>query len=1000
MIHVIRQGGVCLIALFLGTMFCAAGEQGMSGKVPENTYRGELIAYPGPWATSIGRAHIILVRDQELIDLANEPDKVLDLTLTHDKREESLRMICEKAQKAGQRTLVLSFDQFFAQYRPGQHRPRELYPDTPDYVKYLSKIARFAQGYGLALELSLLTPLEIGPGYRRETGESGVWMHYRKGLRDPKTGEYSVQLWRQQSWANNKGIVHLEDAGVRVFAFREQPVGGTRYLAVKPEDIIDITDTAQVDVYGLSGDEDHAGSKEISALGDYRSVRIRIHGTGGGAEGMDRVLVVQQYRSPEMDYFSLTAKPFLKKLVDTYVDAGVRFNALYADETHIQQDWGYFNHHDNGTFALRYVSPGFQQRFAERYGSEYADFAKYLVYFTYGQNDTAQDLSAKNDTQHVFGASPEAIEATALFRSRYYALLQDDVVDLFLDAKEYLEERMGHQISSRAHATWAESPTIDYWDSGTENRNLSKYEYTPNFVWSNTVHQAAAACADYFRWGDFLHGTGTDHSEGGWLDRDYYGFALASSLGILNRVPNAYAAHWGSPRQVRERFHNVGNAYGTSPAPWYGMVYDMEHRDVEVLMLYPIDLVAADERFGSWMNQYGYANLITQEKLLERGEVKNGAVEVAGRRFTTLTALFEPFPSAKLLDMMAQLAEQGGTVIWSGPPPVIDNEGKPVLDRWEKLMGVNHRPRPVDGLIAPGQQVVFSGTLEGLAPMTILTSLLVDHVYPVTPREGTAVAAQVKKHVVGTVRTTAQGGKISFLGFRPRDDQAASLGYETRYWFDILQRLGAYQPTGAFGDTNDNTENYSRSTGYFSARFPNGATSVAPHFKDLEEAWSGGFARKRDEDDKLVATLDLPTEDIVLADAKINGHAVTYTGKKTLAFRVDDAGNLVAFSGEGAGRITIDGRETVFADKPMPLVAWAPVPEARRVQDGAVLLIRVHGKGTVHIPAPDLPRAIEVVRQGAIEGSRGATVPHEYTGGMVTFTSPGNGWYYVVPGKG
>ena len=42
------------------------------------------------------------------------------------------------------------------------------------------------------------------------------------------------------------------------------------------------------------------------------------------------------------------------------------------------------------------------------------------------------------------------------------------------------------------------------------------------------------------------------------------------------------------------------------------MVQDMQHRDVDVLMLYPLDLVAVEERFGSWMTQYGYANYVTR----------------------------------------------------------------------------------------------------------------------------------------------------------------------------------------------------------------------------------------------------------------------------------------------------------------------------------------------------------------------------------------------------
>ena len=86
------------------------------------------------------------------------------------------------------------------------------------------------------------------------------------------------------------------------------------------------------------------------------------------------------------------------------------------------------------------------------------------------------------------------------------------------------------------------------------------------------------------------------------------------------------------------------------------MVQDMQHRDVDVLMLYPLDLVSAEERFGSWMTQYGYANLITAAKLLELGMVRDGAIEMCGRRFTTLVASFEPFPSADLLTLMERLA--------------------------------------------------------------------------------------------------------------------------------------------------------------------------------------------------------------------------------------------------------------------------------------------------------------------------------------------------------
>ncbi|MBM3498989.1 MAG: hypothetical protein FJX74_10000, partial [Armatimonadetes bacterium] len=515
------------------------GEPPMAERVPENVYRGELIAYPGPWAFDIGRAHIILVSDQELEALAN-PDTVLNLSLTFDKHEASLRQICEQAQAAGQRTLILAFDHFFKQYRPGQDEPRRLTPDMDEYIERIAAISRFAQGYGLGLELSLLSPLEIGPAYAAKTGESGLWMHYRKGLRDPQTGAFSVQLWRQRQWVNNKGPIGIADAGVRVFAFREQPVHGTPYRVVNPREIVEVTEGIAVE--------------EWPNVTEGGGVRIVVSGKGGPSEGgLDRVLAVQQYRVPEMDYFSPNALPYLRELIDRHADAGVKLNGLYSDEMHIQQDWGYFGHHDHGEFAMRYVSPGLAARYGEQYGEEYRDFAKWLVYFAYGQDDFAHDLSAKQGVMHVFGASPQEIRRTALFRSRYYRLLQDGVVDLFVAAKRRAEARMGHRLESRAHATWAESPTIDKWDVPGESDHAHKYEYTSNFVWSNTVHQAAAACHDYFRWGDFLTGGGNDHPEGGWLDRDYYALALACSTGILNEVPLSYCAHWGMPGEIGHR---------------------------------------------------------------------------------------------------------------------------------------------------------------------------------------------------------------------------------------------------------------------------------------------------------------------------------------------------------------------------------------------------------------------------------------------------------------
>lgn len=979
---------VSIVCAVLATVGCVCLAQAEETGPKEEVFTGELLSYPGAWSFQIPRHHIIVVSDAQLEALSN-PDQVVDLSLTHDKREQSLRQVCEQARGIGARTLIIAFDHFFSQYRKGaDSAPRKLMPDTQEYIDRIAAISKFAGEYGLGLELSLLTPLEIGPGYAAETGESGLWMHYRKGIRDPKSGDYSVELWRQTGWSNNKGPVVLKDAGVRVFAFRERGVPGASCRAVDPSDIVEITDTAKVQIFeGL-----RRGS------GEYGAVRVRVHGTGGG-DGRDKVLVVQQYHTPEMDYFSENALPYLQKLCDRYADAGVRLNALYSDEMHIQQDWHYFSHHDNGTFALRYVSPGFQRRFAEKYGAEYGDFAKYMIYFTTGQEDAANDLTAKQDITHVFGGSPEEIQRTALFRSRYYRMLQDGVVDLFTAAKRHMEGRMGRLLEARAHATWAESPTIDKWETGRQPHQQHQYEYTPNFVWSCTVHQAAAACQDYFKWGDFLTGNGNDHAEGGWLDRNYMGLSLACSTGIINRIPYSYGAHWGMPAAVNERRDALVNAFGAAGAPYYDMTRQMRHRDVGVLMLYPLDLVAVNERFGSWMVQYAYANMITQAKLVELGRVENGAILLGGRRFTTLAALFEPFPSKQFLSMVKEFVSTGGKLVWSGPPPVLDTDGDSALAPWSELMGVGYTPGQDDGILGPGRTIAFGGTLARVPPMTVLTHFTVDRLYPITPGEGVETVASSGRHVLGALKHHDGGGLSLTLGFRPRDDQSASLGYESRQWFELLTAIGAYPATGKFPDVNDNTEYLSRTTPYLCCRFPDGTVAVAPHLRDVEECWPGGFAREKEKDDELMKGVVLPTDRTELAAFKVNGREVTYSGRLALSFNSDDGGNLSAFAGMDCDRITINGKETVFADKKMPLVAWAPVEQGRQVENGAVMILFYWGEGLLTLPAPDLPEAVAVVCQGALPGSRGEVMEHTLGNGVLTVKADAahaNRWIYVT----
>src|SRR5690625_5731957 len=146
------------------------------------------------------------------------------------------------------------------------------------------------------------------------------------------------------------------------------------------------------------------------------------------------------------------------------------------------------------------------------------------------------------------GAEPEDIQRNFLLRDRYYRMLNDGVVDLFKEAKDHAEDLYDRHLPTGAHASWAQSPTIDLWDAEKLHGNAYKYEYTSNFIWSNTVHQAAAACYDYFKWGEYLVPTGNDFAEGGWADRNYYGAAMGASIGVVNQTRNAYAADRKSTR--------------------------------------------------------------------------------------------------------------------------------------------------------------------------------------------------------------------------------------------------------------------------------------------------------------------------------------------------------------------------------------------------------------------------------------------------------------------
>ena len=158
------------------------------------------------------------------------------------------------------------------------------------------------------------------------------------------------------------------------------------------------------------------------------------------------------------------------------------------------------------------------------------------------------------------------------------------------------------------------------------------------------------------------------------------------------------------------------------------------HRHIEVLILYPMSLLAVEERFGSWMTQYGYANYLTTDKFVEMGKVlEDGSVQVAEKRYRTVVAMFEPLPHAKLLEMMGRMAEKGGNVIWFSTPPLIDSDGNDCRSSWQQLFGVEYRFDQYLGEIASGKKIAFQNAFVEIGEQTILTDFLVDRIYPVTP---------------------------------------------------------------------------------------------------------------------------------------------------------------------------------------------------------------------------------------------------------------------------
>ena len=907
----------------------------------------------------------ILTNDQQLRDLANSPEKEIDNTTGINKSKMSLKQAVEQAKSWHSDQIVIAFDEFFRQYRDDKNTERKLTPDMDEYVNCIAQISNYTtKNAGAGLQLSLLSPLELGQAYRNQTGNTGKWAAFKVGMRNAQTGKFSIQMWQQTLWTNNKGTTPVKLGAVKAYAFKGKQVDKTK-IAVNPDDIRELKNV-EYEVLDTAGPEN----------GTIPQQRLRIYGEEDRLKGYDNVLVILEYETQEIDYFADDALPFLKKLLKKYHDAGVDLRSLYCDEMHIQQDWIYFAHQEDGQFNERFYTDGMGRMLAQKTGMPFD--LRYMLYFVNQPLIYKPTVEAILNVEYVLGEKPEDIQRTYLMRDNYYRLLNNHVVDLFVEAKHYGEKLFNREFRTGAHASWAESPTIDKWES-PDNTYSVNYEYTPNYLWGNTVHQASAACYDYFKWCDYLQPTGNDFCECGWLDRNYYGAAMAASIGVINKYPNAYAAAWGMPAASYERRMAINYAYGCDPPANIRLITDGVHRDIDVLMLYPMNLVAVDPRFGSWMTQYGYANYLTSDMMLKMGTITpQGKIRVKEKEYGTLVVLYEPLPEQDELDFIEKFLNAGGKVLWMSAPPMLDKGGNNCSAQWQRIFGAKSNYNSANGKAASGKIVKFTGLMKDVEPQTILTDFVVDRIFPVV-NENSEVAATCNGEVIGTVRDFPNNGRACFMGCRLRDDQSRSLGYESRNMFEVLNYLGAYPASGTFKNRNDNPSFLSRTGDYFVSSFPNGTTMVVNHYRTHVENWDGNFSRNPEYDAEILKNNPLPTDTIKLYNAAINGHIVSYTGRLSMGFNVKNK-RLCSFYGQQCNEIIVDGTKYIFSAGKLNDITFGPV-------NGDLTHYNLYANGAerIEIPVPQTVNGAKATVDGneiSVSVKRGTLVvnlkPEQY----------------------
>jgi len=862
--------------------------------------------------------------------------------------EETLLSKCKQLQEAGCTRLEVSYDFFFG------GTSRHNYPSDETTIKAFKVIRDTAKEHGMAFGASVLSPLDVGGGWAKISDETGFTYQFLETDIKPD-GTYRADMVCQRQWYNNKGPIKLIPHHVLVYAFSEERIGDTPYFYVDENAICDISATADYVI------EEEKTNVSVEGYGSCpMTIRGKWDGQDPAQPAKNRALCVMVYRTPELDYFAPSASAFMKKVLDMHNEAGIDYEGFYSDEMHIQFDWDLTTHFGEKEINTRYITPSLGKAYAEKYGEKYLDFPKYLIYFAYHQHDFLPGEEGKENAQHVFGRSAKDIYDTWLFRNRYFELLQRTVVNLANDAKDYAEKLWGGPIMTRAHATWQESPTCDHYhkkantiggfnlqeELGEEfagvtvhspvdqrvamekakmekaqEMGLSRYDYTPWYDWSSSIRENTAACYDYFKWNEFLAGGGTDHAEGGNLDRNYYSQALAASFGELNDYGQAYCACWGMPKIVSSMFLRVANAYGNAPdGSEIGFVNGLGTRRTDVLALYPIKLNNVEERFGSWMVQYGYCNYITEEKLLENASVtEDGMLCVKGQKFRCLVAMFEPFLAPETFGLIEQFLAAGGKVLWMSIPALIDASGDDAGERFRNMFGIDTICAACEGKKQKGQHVSFTGRLSGVKDMPILTDFLVDMVYPCQPASDASAVANIGGETIAVCKEYPNGGLALYAGLRLRDDQSGSLGCDVDTLFSVLCAMEAYR--------KDSLEVCSRRTGarYVLNSFADGSVACAPHFREICECWEGKFFREEDYDKAVLESCcGVPSTEIILEE-EIMGHKISYQGKDFVAYRLDESGVPAAFFGIGAEGITVDGKTYSFTDRKAKF-EFSPVP--------------------------------------------------------------------------